>query len=312
MEIKLLNRNEIDVNKWDTRVALSSNGLPYALSSYLDLVTDSNWSALVKGDYVSIFPLPFEMKMGLKMYLQPPFTQQLGLISEDNSIELLSEFLDAIPRDFAMLFLKGNECNRISNLNEVVVRQRSNYVLDLNRDYEFIFSNFSKSLRKRIRKSKDYYEVIESTDVDMLVDYYQNELQSIVGLNEDQFIKARRLFDYLLISGFGHIYTASCENEIDGVLLVLQYQNRMINLFGVSNSSGRQHFAMHLILNHLIEQNANRNIIFDFEGSDIKGVKEFYKSFGPERKVYPELYIDNSPLWLTLVQKVKQFIYFNK
>ena len=56
----------------------------------------------------------------------------------------------------------------------------------------------------------------------------------------------------------------------------------------------------------------NRNIIFDFEGSDIKGVKEFYKSFGPERKVYPELYIDNSPLWLTLVQKVKQFISFLK
>ena len=65
-----------------------------------------------------------------------------------------------------------------------------------------------------------------------------------------------------------------------------------------------------VILDHLIEQNANRNIIFDFEGSDIKGVKEFYKSFGHERKVYPELYIDNSPLWLTLVQKVKQFISF--
>lgn len=308
MEIKLLHRNEIDATKWDARVALSSNGLPYALSSYLDLVTDSNWSALVSGDYISIFPLPFEMKVGLKMYLQPPFTQQLGLISEDNSIELLSKFLDAIPRDFATLLLKGNESNGISNLNSVAVRERSNYLLDLNRDYDILFSNFSKSLRKRIRKSRDYYEINESTDVDMLVDFYQNEMQSIVGLSEGQYATARKLFEYLLSAGFGRIYTAGNENEIDGALLVVQYQNRIINLFGTSNSEGKKHFAMHFILDHIIEQNANTKTVLDFEGSDLKGVKEFYESFGPERKSYPEFYIDNSPLWLRLAQKVKELI----
>jgi len=308
VEIKLLHRNEIDASKWDARVALSSNGLPYALSSYLDLVTDSNWSALVSGDYRSIFPLPFEMKMGLKMYLQPPFTQQLGLISEDNSIELLSEFLDAIPRDFARLFLKGNECNGISNFIAVAVKERSNYVLDLNGDYEFIFSNFSKSLRKRIRRSRDYYKVIESTDVDMLVDFYQNEMQSIVGLNEGQYAASRKLFDYLLSSGFGRIYTASNENDIDGALLVVRYQNRMINLFGASNSEGKKHFAMHFILDHLIEQNANTNTVLDFEGSDLKGVKEFYESFGPSRATYPEFFSERLPFWYRILRKIKSWV----
>lgn len=306
--MKLLHRNQIETTKWDARVALSGNGLPYALSSYLDLVTDSNWSALVRGDYMSIFPLPFEMKMGLRMYLQPPFTQQLGLISEDNSLELLSEFIHAIPRDFATLFLKGNENNVISNHNTAGVKERSNYVLDLNHDYDFIFSNFSKSLRKRIRKSKDYYEVIESTDVDRLVDFYQNEMQSRVGLKDGQYVTARKLFDYLLSAGIGRIYIASSENRIDGALLVVEYQNRMINLFGTSNSDGKKHFAMHLILDHVIEQNANTKTVLDFEGSDLKGVKEFYESFGPKRKGYPEFYIDNSPMWLRLAKKIKQLI----
>ncbi|MDC1508967.1 peptidase dimerization domain-containing protein, partial [Saprospiraceae bacterium] len=109
MEIKLLHRNEIDANKWDTRVALSSNGLPYTLSSYLDLVTDSNWSALVRGDYVSIFPLPFEMKMGLKMYLQPPHSslhigQIQGGIAPNIIADQASFFWDVrtIPMDQAV------------------------------------------------------------------------------------------------------------------------------------------------------------------------------------------------------------------
>lgn len=303
-----MHRDQIDVAQWNARVAQSGSGLPYALADYLDLVTGGNWSALVSDNYTSIFPLPYEIKMGLKMYLQPPFTQQLGLISEDHTTGLLAVFLDAIPNDFATLFLKGNECNTIHTHKSVRLNERTNYLLDLNPSYENIFSNFSKSLRKRIKKGSGYYEIEESKNVDDLVDFYQNEMQSKVGLNANQYSAARSLFEYVLSIGIGKIYLAKCEDNIEGALLVLQYQNRIVNLFGTSNGEGKKHFAMHLILNHIIRENSNRGCILDFEGSDLEGVKQFYESFGPERKVYLEFHIDRSPLWLKVVSRLKRFI----
>lgn len=308
MEITLLHREQIDRVKWDARVTVSGNGLPYALSKYLDLVTDGSWSALVQGDYESIFPIPFEIKMGLKMYLQPPFTQQLGLISDDKSVKLLSAFLNAIPRNFVTLLLKGNECNEISNHAAVTVKERSNYLLDLNADYDLLFSNFSKSLRKRIRKGKAHYEIIESTDVNKLVDFYQEEMQLRVGLNIGHYATAKKLFKYLIETGIGKIYIAKNEGEFDGALLIMKYQNRVINLFGTSNSVGKKNFAMHLILDHIIEQNASTNTVFDFEGSDLKGVKEFYQSFGSERVIYPEYFSERLPLWYKILRKIKSLV----
>ena len=305
LELILLHRDQIDTVKWDARVAQSGNGLPYALSSYLDIVTNSSWSALVQGDYVSIFPLPIEMKMGLKMYLQPPFTQQLGLISEDKSVALLSEFLNSIPSDFAKLMLKGNEYNGVDNHRIGSVKERSNYLLDLNRDYEIIKSNYSKSLRKRIRKGKEYYDVIESTDVSMLVGFYQKEMQSRVGLNEGQYATARKLFEHLLNTQIGRIFMAVNDDKIEGTLLVVKHQDRIVNLFGTSNSEGKKNFAMHFILNHIIEQNTNTNFVLDFEGSDLRGVKEFYESFGPERVVYPEYFRERLPFWYKALRKIK-------
>ena len=74
----------------------------------------------------------------------------------------------------------------------------------------------------------------------------------------------------------------------------MKYQNRVVNLFGTSNSEGKSKFAMHLILDHIIKQNANTSTILDFEGSDLKGVNEFYQSFGPERVVYPEYFSEGA------------------
>lgn len=308
MEIQVLQREHIDIAKWNHRVAVSGNGLPYALSNYLDIVTKGKWNAMVCGDYEAIFPLPFEKKLGLKMYLHPPFVQQLGLISEDMSEKLLSNFLEAIPRDYSRILLKGNETNLVDIYSSIGVRNRSNLLLELNNNYECISSQFSKSLRKRIRKSQEYYRISESTDIDYLVDYYKEEMDSRVGLKEDQYKVAIQLFEYLLDNELGKIYLATKGNDIDGVLFVMTYQHRIINLFGTSNQQGKKCFAMHCILNHIILSNSNRDLILDFEGSDLKGVKEFYKSFGPREFLYPEYFEDRLPFWFRMIRKAKNMI----
>jgi hypothetical protein len=65
-------------------IARSFNGIVYAYSWYLDIVSPG-WDALVKDDYKSVMPLTWRKKYGIKYLYQPFFTQQLGVFSSDKS-----------------------------------------------------------------------------------------------------------------------------------------------------------------------------------------------------------------------------------
>lgn len=305
MKLLLLSRDQVNDALWNDRVANSGDGLPYAFTEYLDLVNNSSWSAIVTDDYRSIFPLPYESKFGLSMYLQPPFTQQLGLISSEYSLELEEKFISAIPARAAYVLLKGNENNRLYNNAQYKITRRSNYLLKLDKGYETIRKSYSKSLRKRIKKARLKYRIESSNDAKSIVQYYQKEMAHIVGLNSDQYITAEKLIRHLLDSNMGFIYKAINGAEVEGMLFVIMYKNRIINLFGTSNRFGKDNHAMHFILDHIIDDHSESNKMLDFEGSDVPGVKNFYQSFGPEYVTYPQYQIDRLPLWYTSLSWLK-------
>ena len=84
MEIKYLKHNQIDKQKWDSAIENAENGLVYALSWYLDIVSP-NWDALVVGDYEQVMPVTHKRKYGIKYLIQPPFCQQLGFFSQSKN-----------------------------------------------------------------------------------------------------------------------------------------------------------------------------------------------------------------------------------
>jgi len=61
LEIKYLKHNQIDKQKWDSAIENAQNGLAYALSWYLDIVSP-NWDALIFGDYEMVMPLIHKKK----------------------------------------------------------------------------------------------------------------------------------------------------------------------------------------------------------------------------------------------------------
>jgi len=305
VEIKLLRRDQIDDAQWNARVEQSGNGLPYALTPYLDIVSGRQWEALVSDNYTAIFPLPFEVKLGLKLYLQPPFTQQLGMIAEEYSEELELSFWNAISKNINSLHLKTNEFSSINSVESYRVNKRTNFVSSLKSDYQSIQFNYSKSLRKRIKKATSLYRIEISEDASFLVSFYRNEMEDRVGLSANQYKTAEKLISYLVKHKLGNIYQAKNGENIEGILFVINYQNRIINLFGTSNQEGKRNHAMHFILDHIIKTNCESDKYFDFEGSDLKGVKEFYQSFGPEVRSYSEFEMDRLPLWFRVFKRVK-------
>ena len=80
MFIRHLSHKSIDKEKWDQVISAANNGLIYAKSWYLDIVSP-NWEALVSDDYNFVFPIPIKRKYKLPYIVQPPLAQQIGRAS---------------------------------------------------------------------------------------------------------------------------------------------------------------------------------------------------------------------------------------
>src|SRR5690349_3022982 len=79
----------LNLAAWDACVAATTEPVPYAYAWWL-AATAGRWDAVVEveeasGAYVSVLPLPIKrLPWGREVY-QPPFTQQLGLLTTARS-----------------------------------------------------------------------------------------------------------------------------------------------------------------------------------------------------------------------------------
>src|ERR1700692_3437990 len=78
--IHYLKHNAIDKRRWDEAIDRAFNGMIYAKSWYLDIVSPQ-WDALVSDDYRAVMPLTWRRKFGVYYLYQPFFTQQLGVFT---------------------------------------------------------------------------------------------------------------------------------------------------------------------------------------------------------------------------------------
>ncbi|MFN2457688.1 MAG: hypothetical protein ABR502_05760 [Chitinophagaceae bacterium] len=144
LSIHYLRNAEINKKLWDECIDKSENGLIYGYSFYLDAMC-TNWDALVLNNYEAVMPLPWRKKYGF-FYLYYPFlTAQLGLFGRKVTSELLENFLNNIPAKFRYWDFPLNYKN-VFTLSNFELIQRSNYVLDLSKGYEFICKNYRQNL----------------------------------------------------------------------------------------------------------------------------------------------------------------------
>ena len=299
MNILHIHRKDIHVNAWNAAVTADSSHLPYAYSWYLDAVCAGRWSALVLEDYSAVMPLPWNRKLlGFRQIYRPPLCQQLGVFGAAVDKKMQEEFLKAIPGEYAYLrypIKKGS-----GNFGEfppgLSSFERQNLILDLSRDYENIKANYSKSLRKRLRKAIAEQKVQPSSDLDGLLKFYQQHLKEKAQLTKTHFRQLEALFQVMLSRGWADIYEVLDHQDYRLCMgLFFKTPGRIINVFGASNQQGREQYSMHILLDHLIQVSSGQDLLFDFEGSDIPGVAAFFKSFGAVTEPYLELSLNRLP-----------------
>ncbi len=252
--------------------------MPYAQYWYLEIVSKGKWDVLVYDDYKAVFPLPWNRKYILfRQIYQPAFCQQLGWFGNADVVKkaYTSTWVKIIKQYFPKGYLQ-------TNYIDVPYKKRLNLILNLNQSFEAIRKKYSSSVRKNIRKH--YVNIKESKDIKKLYEFYHKNLSK--KFTPPPRSVALALFQQAIELNQGFILSAFEQENMVASVFFLRTPSRIIFLFGSSNQQGRKTYAMHTILNFVFERYSNSDITFDFEGSELSGVKAFFKSFGAVEQPY--------------------------
>ena len=280
MEIKYLEHNEIDKAKWDLCINQAINRLPYAFSWYLDVVSP-NWHALVSDDYKFVFPLTWRNKMGFNYLYQPLFTQQLGIFSSlPVSFAVSNDFLNAIPSKFKLIEINLNSFNPAAG-NKFVASKRLNFEMDLSLSYEEIRKFYSDNQKRNINKAKKNELKINQPDISEVISLFKNDRGlKVERMKNESFELLRRLYSALKQKGISYIRGVSDGSQTICGGIFIQTEYRIIFLFSGNTVIGKSSGAMSFLIDSVIQENSNKKIILDFEGSNDLGLARYYSSFG--------------------------------
>ena len=303
MEIKYFEHNEIDKAKWDLCINQAINRLPYAFSWYLDVVSP-NWHALVSDDYKFVFPLTWRNKMGFNYLYQPLFTQQLGIFSSlPVSFAVSNDFLNAIPSKFKLIEINLNSFNPAAG-NKFVASKRLNFEMDLSLSYEEIRKFYSDNQKRNINKAKKNELKINQPDISEVISLFKNDRGlKVERMKNESFELLRRLYSALKQKGISYIRGVSDGSQTICGGIFIQTEYRIIFLFSGNTVIGKSSGAMSFLIDSVIQENSNKKIILDFEGSNDLGLARYYSSFGSIEHVYLHLKKNTLPFPVRLFKR---------
>ena len=299
--IQYLTNDRIDKEKWDKCINSASNGLIYAYSFYLDHMA-RHWDALVLGDYESVMPLTWNKKYGIYYLYQPPFVASAGVFGKNSTKEITQNFIAAIPSKFRLIEISLNYDNKLDGKDVII---KDNYILDLNNPYERIYKNYRDNIKRNIKKSQQagcYCKV--DIPVDNIIDISKEQLKNLIKISGTGYNNFKNLYEHLHSKQQATTYGIySTRNELLASCVYFFSNKRAYYILVGNTPDGKTLGASHHLIDSFIASNCEKDLLLDFEGSDIRNLAFFYSSFGASLETYPALRINKLPWWIKWLKK---------
>ena len=304
--IKYILHKDIDKVKWDSCIRNSVNGLIYAYAWYLDIVC-GKWDALVEDDYVNVMPLSRGEKYGFLYTYPPPYAQQLGVFSTKQiTKEKVTEFLSSIPAKYKYIEMNLNTLNR-TNDKSFETGEGVTHLLDLISPYATLHTNYSTQTKRNLKKAfASSLTVSKNVQPKKVIDIFKANRGKEHTIKAVHFTILNNLMQACIKNGHGHswgVYTK--EKELCAGAFFVESNRRTIFLFSGTNKKAFETHAMTFLINRYIEENAQKNLVFDFEGSTDSDLARFYKGFGSKEVHFMQVRKNNLPgpvKWLKEMQ----------
>ena len=290
--IRHLVHDSIDKAKWDRCVEASPNGIVYAKSWYLDIVSPG-WEGLVDEDYSAVFPLTCRRKLFIHYLYQPFFTQQLGLFGTEQHIHEKKTmlFLDAIPEKFRLVEIQLNTGNALKHSDGYALNARLTHHLSFAESKERLYAMYSQNVKRNLKKASESSIAVSPVDpADVVSLFRRNRGRNIATLGKAEYNTLEMLLEE---AGKRRLLTClgafSPDKLLVAAAIFLKSMHSYIFLLSGQTPEGRNTGGMSAVINHFIMDHAHENNYLDFEGSMDPNLARFYKSFGSEEVVYLQI-----------------------
>lgn len=301
--IRHLTNTEIDKTKWDNCIHNADNGLIYAFSFYLDSMS-KNWDALVLNDYEAVMPLTWNKKYSIKYLYQPFLTAQLGIFGNNLTANTVDSFLKAIPSNFKYWDFYLNHHN-VFQLKDFSLYLRSNFILDLGKSYEELYSNYRENIKRNIKKALQVGCTTEKDfEAEKVIKLAQQQIRIHSQETTENINRFRNLFNILHLKGMATTYgILSANKEMLASAIFFFSHNRAYYILVGNHPNGKTIGASHALIDAFIKDHAGKELLLDFEGSDIRNLAFFYSSFGAREEKYASIRFNKLPFYLKWLKK---------
>ena len=301
-QIQYFTNRTIDKVKWDDCINKADNGLIYAYSFYLDIMA-KHWDALVLNDYEAVMPLTWNCKHGINYLYQPFLAAQLGVFGNNITEKMVGNFIEVIPPSYRFIEISLNSKN-VFGVPSGFSIHRSNYVLNLNKPYNILQQHYRENIRRNIKKAKQLgCTVKKNFDVEEVIILAMQQMKTQNNESADNISRFRRLYQVLQEKGMATTYGIQLNNELLASCVFFVSHNRAYYILVGNHPNGKTIGASHFLIDAFIKGYAEKDILLDFEGSDISSLAFFYSSFGAAQEVYPSIKINRLPFYLRWLKK---------
>jgi hypothetical protein len=264
----------------------------------------AKWDALVLNDYEAVMPLTWNRKYGISYLFRPFLAAQLGVFGNNMSAELLESFLTTIPSKFKYWDFYLNHGNAYA-LQKFNLYQRRNYVLDLNKPYEELYKGYRENIQRNIRRSQQSgCMAFNGFDPEQVIELAIAQMRNYSKESSENVERFRKLYHYLQPLGMATTYgIQSTRNELIASCIFLFSHKRAYYILVGNHPDGRTIGASHALIDAFIKDYAGKNLLLDFEGSDIRNLAFFYSSFGAREENYVGIQLNRLPFYLKWMKK---------
>jgi hemoglobin-like flavoprotein len=300
--ISIVNRTDLDVIKYDFCISNSLQSNIYAFSWYLDIAC-KDWVALVLDDYRAVMPVPKNRKYEIDYVYPPLWVLELGVFTlEEIDVD---EFLEILFSHFKYVELRLNTQNTLTRFQDKSTEKQMQY-LPLSNNYETIVSNYRKDRRKDLRKAENV-DLTEKWDdhPDKLITLFKNNIgKRDPNIKERDYQNVLKLIEVCIERKVGDILSIyDKDNELVASAFFVKHKKNATILLSSTNLENRKNGANTFLIDRAIYKYQPNYDAFNFGGSSIKTIADYFKSFNGEESNYSFVKQNKLPFLMKLFKR---------
>lgn len=288
--IRCVKFQELDFERYRQCLNATPRYVAYAEPSYLKLTNGNRWEFLVYGDYRAVMPIPLIYKWGIRLVMAPPFVQQLGVFGHELEVSMEQMFLDFLLKNYKVWFYPFNGNNLVS------LPKRQNFKLERN-TYETVRKAYSSNRRRDVRPDSEVYRNVKYTGALQLMQVEAFFMEQGIGFSSMKMKQEYwKILKNMESEGVLEIHALEHQGKWASVAILGKNEKEKVLFVFVNNkrlSFNSGAFLLDQVLKRSIEQ-----YDFNFFGSNVASIAQFYKRFGAQKEEYP--YLKNSKKQLIL------------